>query len=494
MKRFYYLAGVVLTVMAIYSCSEDTAGIGQSLTSATDQLDITTEDIEVDSTRTIIADSVFTLGNSSYLGRVRDPETLADVKSEFTTQFHVLDDMFISPGSKFVSRGEDGLAAADSCDIILYVSSPYNAKDSLSSVKMKIYELQNTLEEGTRYYSSFDPIANDFVRTNGLNKGKMLTFLNQLDTDEERDESSYLNNIRITLNAPYTAPDGTTYNNYGTYLIRMYHQHPEYFRNSYSFSHNVCPGFFFQVADGYGFYSKLSNIGLRTFYRLQDEDSVANYSFTLASTKEVLQTTYVTNDKKALEKLAAEKEHTYLKTPAGIFTEIELPVEKIMEGHFNDSLLSVSMTVQRQNSLIPMNLYLIPAPNTILMIQKDSLNSFFEKESTYDYRDSFVANLSKNSYSFRNMGNMVTLMYTHMLVGSLLDPEWIKKHPNWNKVVLVPVTTISTATATTTSSKNTTATVSYICNNFGLTSTQLTGGNTPIKISVIYARFNEKKQ
>ena len=65
MKRFYYLAGVVLTAMAIYSCSEDTAGIGQSLTNPTDQLDVTTADIEVDSTRTIIADSVFTLGNSS---------------------------------------------------------------------------------------------------------------------------------------------------------------------------------------------------------------------------------------------------------------------------------------------------------------------------------------------------------------------------------------------------------------------------------------------
>ena len=239
----------------------------------------------------------------------------------------------------------------------------------------------------------------------------------------------------------------------------------------------------------------IEDIRLTAFYRYKkSDDKLTNAVMNFSATSEVLSTAKVTNDKEGLKRLVEDNTCTYLKTPAGIFTEIELPVEKIMEGHFNDSLLSVSMTVQRQNSLIPMNLYLIPAPNTILMIQKDSLNSFFEKESTYDYRDSFVANLSKNSYSFRNMGNMVTLMYTHMFVGSLLDPEWIKKHPNWNKVVLVPVTTISTATATTTSSNNTTATVSYICNNFGLTSTQLTGGNTPIKISVIYARFNEKKQ
>ena len=490
MKRFYYLAGVVLTVMAIYSCSEDTAGIGQSLTSATDQLDITTEDIEVDSTRTIIADSVFTLGNSSYLGRVRDPETLADVKSEFTTQFHVLDDMFISPDSKFVSCGEDGLAAADSCDIILYVSSPYNAKDSLSSVKMKIYELQNTLEEGTRYYSSFDPIANDFVRTNGLNKGKMLTFLNQLDTDEERDESSYLNNIRITLNAPYTAPDGTTYNNYGTYLIRMYHQHPEYFRNSYTFSHNVCPGFFFQVADGYGFYSKLSNIGLRTFYRLQDEDSVANYSFTLASTKEVLQTTYVTNDKKALEKLAAEKEHTYLKTPAGLFTEVALPIKKIKQGHESDSLIAAKITFQRLNNQ-KTDTRMFGVPQTLLMLPKDSLKSFFEGNNLPDNKLTYIVKYNyngstyknNNTYNFTNISNLITTLWNMHQKGMVENPNWEAEHPDWNKVVLVPVNYNS----------NTSTSVDH---DMSLTSIRLVGGtnnpNDPVKVSVVYGKFREK--
>jgi hypothetical protein len=91
------------------------------------------------------------------------------------------------------------------------------------------------------------------------------------------------------------------------------------------------------------------------------------------------------------------------------------------------------------------------------------------------------------------MGNMVTIMFREMFVGSLLDPEWEKKHPDWNKVVLVPVTTIQTAAQSTNTTGATTATINGICNNLALTSTRLVGGNTPIKVNVIYAKFNEKK-
>lgn len=484
------MAGVVMTTMAIFSCSEDTSGVGQSLTNVTDQLDITTLDIEVDSTRTIIADSVFTLGNSSYLGRVRDPETQADVKSEFTTQFHLLDNMYISPDSKFISRGDDGLAAADSCDIILYVSSPYNAKDSLSSVKMKVYELQNTLEEGTRFYSNFNPLSRGMVRTNGLDKSKMITFLNQMDTDDERSEKNYLDNIRITLNAPYTAPDGTTYNNYGTYLIRQYHKHPEFFRNSYTFCHNVCPGFFFEITDGYGFYSKLSNIGLKTYYRVQGDTSVVSSAFTLASTKEVLQTTYITNDKKAIEKLAAEKEHTYLKTPAGLFTEVALPVKKIKQGHENDSLISAKISFQRLNNQSSDERQ-FGIPQSLMMIQKDSLKTFFENNKLPDNKMTYIVSYNyngstyknNNTYNFINISNLITSLWNIRQKGVSENPNWEAEHPDWNKVVLVPVNYNS-------------STSTSVDHDMSLTSIRLVGGtknpNEPVKMSVVYGKFREQ--
>ncbi len=484
---------IAFTAMAVISCNEETASIGKSLTDEDDKLQVTTGVYEAFS-RSLLADSVYGQNFECYFGQIKDPETETYVKSEFMTQFNLLEGTTF-PSKELMLLGEDGNILVDSCEIRLFIDKTKCYGDSLTPLKMSIKELDKPMDENAKYYSNYDPEEKGLIRKDGMKKSMMFTVSNRTFSDSIRKLTGYQDFIRVRLNDPYTAKDGKKYSNFGSYILQNYYDHPEYFKNSYTFVHTLCPGLYFQITEGIGSMAYIEDIRLTAFYRYKkSDDKLTNAVMNFSATSEVLSTAKVTNDKEGLKRLVEDNTCTYLKTPAGIFTEIELPVEKIMEGHFNDSLLSVSMTVQRQNSLIPMNLYLIPAPNTILMIQKDSLNSFFEKESTYDYRDSFVANLSKNSYSFRNMGNMVTLMYTHMLVGSLLDPEWIKKHPNWNKVVLVPVTTISTATATTTSSKNTTATVSYICNNFGLTSTQLTGGNTPIKISVIYARFNEKKQ
>ena len=60
---------------------------------------------------------------------------------------------------------------------------------------------------------------------------------------------SYLNNIRIPLCSPYKAKDGKTYNNYGTYLLRQYYDKASSYRNSYTFAHEVCPGFFFEITE-----------------------------------------------------------------------------------------------------------------------------------------------------------------------------------------------------------------------------------------------------
>ena len=106
----------------------------------------------------------------------------------------------------------------------------------------------------------------------------------------------------------------------------------------------------------------------------------------------------VTNDKEGLERLVSDDNCTYLKAPAGIFTEVTLPVEEIMQDNTSlDYLLSVSMSFERLNSLNPNDKYNFAAPSTILLLPKDSLYSFFEKEKTFDYKRFYVARLSTNN-------------------------------------------------------------------------------------------------
>ena len=161
-------------------------------------------------------------------------------------------------------------------------------------------------------------------------------------------------------------------------------------------------------------------------------------------------------------------------------------MDEITQNHANDSLLTVSISFLRENSNLSSS-YLLDAPSTIIMLPTDSLKTFFEEEKSYDYNSSFVETLSKNCYEFSNISNLITLMSKNKAKGLAADPDWVSKHPNWNKVLLIPVS----VTTSTTSSGTTVAAV--ISNQMGLVSTKLVGGpGNPIEMKVIYAKFKNK--
>jgi hypothetical protein len=312
----------------------------------------------------------------------------------------------------------------------------------------------------------------------------MFTYVNLMDTDNERAQLNYLNNIRLTLNESYS-PMGhpeLTYPNYGTYLLHQYYDHPEYFKNSYLFAQNVCPGFFFRITDGQGFYAKVTNIGLRVFYRVQEKDSVRNASFVLAGTREVKQTNFITNDKAAVTALANDASCTYLKTPAGLFTEITLPIEEIKKDHQKDSLLDVSITLQRIN-YNSSDERILGIPKTVLMIPKDSLISYFEKLKVPDGNMSYMTTFTSalNTYTYTNISKLVTGIWSIRQQGEKQTSDWVDKHPDWNKVVLIPITYTTSSTSTT---------PTRVEHDMSLTSTRLVGGpNHPLEVKVIYGKF-----
>ncbi|MCR4957455.1 MAG: DUF4270 domain-containing protein [Prevotella sp.] len=493
LKTFQYMAAAAFALVAISSCKEDELNIGQSLTNESDKLAVTTEIFNV-TTRTIMADSVLSLSADCYLGSVRDPQTGADVISEFTTQFHLLEKTSIAEESEVTSR-YNGRAAADSCDLILYISSPFRNADSLTAMKMRVSEMAVPLEEGIRYYSNFNPMRAGMVREGGISKSHVFTFANLGELDGVRTASSYQDCIRIPLNEPYTATDGTVYNNYGTYLMQQYYDHPEYFRNSFTFTHRLCPGFFFQITDGMGFHAKVKDIGLRTYYTAKSDNKEVTGLLLLAGTREVLQTTCVTNDSETLKVMAEETQHTYLKTPAGLYTEVTLPVTQMKQDHEGDSLLAAKLTLQRLNNLSSDD-RLLPVPQTLLLVQKDSLHRFFENNGVPDNIMSYITGFNNydpvlqsgysntNTYTFSNLSALITSLWNIRKEGLSSDAMWEQHHPDWNKMVLVPIT-FSTNSAQTE--------VTSVHHDMSLTSVRLVGGpdnaNDPIRIDAVYAKF-----
>ena len=463
-----------VSMLVFTACEETTDMIGSSLTTAADRLDVRTDTFNVYS-RTLMVDSVLSRNYHGYLGQVKDPETGSYISSHFMAQLHVLG-TFAFVGIDSIASKQDGKVFADSCDIRLYRSSYYG--DTLTQMKLTMYEMDHPLEEGSLYYSNYDPEKKGYIRTNGLKQSRTYT-----QSDLTTSSTSTNPYIRIKLNDPYTDKDGKVYKNYGTYIMQKYFENPKNFSTQYLFSHNICPGFYFKSTSGLGSMSEISHVQLGIHYRMTFDggDSIFTASTILTSTEEVLQTTTVENDKQTLGKLAADNTCTYLKTPSGLFTEVTLPVDEIMDGHLNDSVNTAKLILTRINSNVNSD-YNFDSPTDLLLVQKDSLISFFEQSRLANNKNTYLATYNSvlNNYEFSNISGLVKIMY-NLKKNGLASKDW-------NKAVIVPVT----LTEVTQSSG--TSTVTRIVHNMELTSTKLIGGsenpNDPIKISVIYGKFD----
>ena len=483
MKTIIYTVIAIMSCITIASCDDTTDSIGNSLTDNMDMLKVTTDTFNV-ATRSIVADSVLSRSTTGYLGKIRDIETGNYITGDFMAQFSTLENYKLPEKDSIVSL-QDGEVIADSCSIRIFYTDYYG--DSLATMNITAYEMNEPMKEGVKYYSNFDPIAEGLIRNDGMKVNKTYTLTDLSISDEDRaDESSYTPNIKINLNKPYTDKNGVTYNNYGTYIMRMYYEDPDRFKNSYNFIHEVCPGFYFKTNDGIGSMAYITVSQLNIYFRyLNDSTYVGTTSF--SATEEVLQTTNISNDKQNIADLANDNTCTYLKTPAGIFTEITLPVDEITENHSNDTINTAKISLTRINNNTH-DEYSLSAPSTLLMIPKDSLYTFFENGDNVDYKKSFIATYSSstNQYTFNNISGMITYMADIKKKGLAENSNWLNEHPDWNRVVVIPVSVTT----------NSSSQIVKIVHDMSLTSTKLVGGSEnpyePIKINVIYSKFNHE--
>lgn len=471
------LAGFVLAIGLLASCDETTNTLGGTLTDHLDNLSISSETFEV-STRSILADSVLSRNTTAYLGKIKDPETGAYITGDYMSQFHTLENYKFPKLSQMQHLDDAGNALADSCEIRLYYETFYG--DSLTAMKLTAYEMQKPMLEDRNYYSNFDPIKEGYIRQDGIKKDKVYSLSDQSVSQKERSAKGYVNNIRIPLNEPYTDKDGKQYNNFGSYIIQQYYKHPEYFSNSLQLLKNVVPGFYFKHTGGLGAMANVSVTQLNVFFRYKNaKDSIYTGTASFAGTEEVLETSTVQHDK-SIKALADDNTCTYLKTPAGIFTEMTLPIDEIMNKHANDTVNTAKVTLTRLNNAST-GKFELGTPQTLLMIPRDSLYSFFEHNKIADYKMSYMAEYAKatNSYTFNNIGSMVKELYKARQGGKA-------KTDNWNKVVIIPV-------APTYVTLGKTLILSKVAHDMSLTSTRLVGGSanahSPITINVIYSRF-----
>lgn len=490
MKILRLLTVLVIAALTFAACDDTTEGIGGSITNKIDNINISDSAFNV-TTKSIVADSVLSRNNTGLIGKMKDPETGNYVKGDYMTQLSVLPTFSVDT-LDYIKQANNGSIEADSCYLLVSYNASYG--DTIAPMKVTAYEMTRPMSEDKEYYSNYDAFKERWVSENNQHWSSNYNLSNTSD----------VKNFKIYLNKEYKK-DGKTYKNYGSYIMQTYAEHPEYFKTNFKFLHNVCPGFYIKNVGGTGNMAKIWNTELIfywTRHKTINKDSTAvsiGYN-RFDGTEEVLQLNKIENDTKNLEQLANQNQQnwTYLKSPAGIFTEVTLPIEDIMKGHEKDTLNTATISFPRLNNKDEDNPYNFATPSTILMVQKDSLQSFFEKSKLADNRTSYTANYSntgsyKNAYTFQNIANLVSAMYKNKGKGE-----------NWNKVVLVPVNVITTTQGYTT-------VISKINHDMSLASTRLIVGTNdpdkdyttdkktgkkvasgPIRIKVIYSKFKEE--
>ena len=489
MKILRLLTVLVIAALTFAACDDTTEGIGGSITNKIDNINISDSAFNV-TTKSIVAGAVLSRNNTGLIGKMKDPETGNYVKGDYMTQLSVLPTFSVDT-LDYIKQANKGSIEADSCYLLVSYNASYG--DTIAPMKVTAYEMTKPMAEDKEYYSDYDAFEKGWVNENNQHWSSNYNLSNTSD----------VKNFKIYLNKEYKK-DGKRYKNYGSYIMQTYAEHPEYFKTNYKFLHNVCPGFYIKNVGGTGNMAKIWNTELIFYWKktIKAKDGVTDSTGIgynrFDGTEEVLQLNKIENDTENLKKLASQEDWTYLKSPAGIFTEVTLPIDDIMKGHEKDTLNTATISFPRLNNADEDNPYNFATPSTILMVQKDSLQSFFEKSKLADNRTSYTASYSstgtyKNAYTFQNIANLVSAMYKNKGKGE-----------NWNKVVLVPVNVITTTQGYTT-------VISKINHDMSLASTRLIVGTNdpdkdytkdektgkkvasgPIRIKVIYSKFKEE--
>lgn len=493
MKILRLLTVLVIAALTFAACDDTTEEIGGSITNKIDNINISDSAFNV-TTKSIVAGAVLSRNNTGLIGKMKDPETGNYVKGDYMTQLSVLPTFSVDT-LDYIKQANGGSIEADSCYLLVSYNASYG--DTIAPMKVTAYEMTKPMAEDQEYYSDYDAFKKGWVSESNQHWSSNYNLSNTSD----------VKNFKIYLNKKYEK-NGKTYKNYGSYIMQTYAEHPEYFKTNYKFLHNVCPGFYIKNVGGTGNMAKIWNTELIFYWTrhktIKAKDGVTDSTAVgigynrFDGTEEVLQLNKIQNDTKSMEKLASQEKWTYLKSPAGIFTEVTLPIDDIMKGHEKDTLNTATISFPRLNNENEDNPYNFATPSTILMVQKDSLKSFFEKSKLADSRTSYTASYSstgtyKNAYTFQNIANLVSAMYKNKGKGE-----------NWNKVVLVPVNVITTTQGYTT-------VISKINHDMSLASTRLIVGTNdpdkdytkdaktgkkvasgPIRIKVIYSKFKEE--
>lgn len=165
-------------------------------------------------------------------------------------------------------------------------------------------------------------------------------------------------------------------------------------------------------------------------------DSLYYTTRTFATTKEVIQANSFSTSQEKLQKFIDEHpDCTYLKSPAGIFTQATLPINKIYEELSNDTINAVKLTFNSYNQ-VDNGQFSMQAPTYVLLLREKERQSFFEENKLTDNITSYLAvhnatinsKPTTNQYVFTNLTRLINTCVNEKLEAKKkLEPVGMKQ-------------------------------------------------------------------
>lgn len=496
MKAKYAL--IALLAITFWGCDDNTAGLGLGMFPGSDQningklstFDVTTESVH--------AGEIYAMTNVGYVGKFTD-ETFGTYQAGFLAELNcpsgmtfpgVYDGTALDEKKKAtrVMVGDDNEDNKDvtfirddnnkiignihTIELYLWYSSYFG--DSLTACRLSVYELSENLDTEHAYYTNINPENYyDHADPNSLLGTKAYTAVDLSVKDSIRNLSTYVPSVHVSFRDEAAKEIGKEIikkaNELGVNLDN------KEFRK-------IFKGIYVKSDYGDGTVLYINQAQMNVVYKCYAVDTITGvklqkkvaengvykdstyYGYrTFATTREVIQANQLENDKVAIQNCINKSEWTYLKSPAGIFTQLTLPVSQIAEKLQGDTLNAVKLGIPIYNETSDKK-FGMSTPKNVLLIRKKYKDSFFKGNQLSDGITSSLftpTTTSFTQYTFNNITQMIndclgdgerekaekSLPMTLEIINSLGEKEekvvttieeW-EEYSDWNKFILIPV-------------------------------------------------------
>ncbi|WP_333697600.1 DUF4270 domain-containing protein [Bacteroides congonensis] len=477
MKAKYAL--IALLAITFFGCDDNTAGLGLGMFPGSDQNingQLTTYDV---TTESVPAGQIYAKSNIGYVGKFTD-ELFGTYQAGFLAELNCVEGTtfpgaynyekntsfdnknkptltMVGPGGNEADKKDITFVTDKKGNIIgnihtieLYLWYDSYFGDSLTASRLSVYKLGEAakeLDEGNAYYTNIKP--EEFYNPKNLLGTKAYTAVDLSVKDSIRNLSSYVPSVHVSFKEEAAKEIGAKI------IRKAYESGANFDRKALK---EAFEGIYVKSDYGDGTILYIDQVQMNVVYKCYAIDSISGkilpkkaaveegeskdstyYGYRMFnSTREVIQANSLDNDQTAMENCISNPDLTYIKSPAGIFTQVTIPVSEIAEKLQGDTLNAVKLGIPIYNETSEKK-FGMTKPRSVLLIRKKYKDTFFEKNQLSDGTTSSLFNYADNSLSFTQYTfNNITQMINNCLADG--EREAAEKEIHKNGFIMVPVT------------------------------------------------------